>query len=300
MELTGPQRRTLERLIGVDERPGFAPGLAVELRERIERAVGDRTVPGGIWVTKGRLQSFGRCEGAFAADVLGERERFAFNPRTAAGSLLHRAIQADIGGREERDPTELVRFAVSRIVADDDAFADFWRGLSDLEQDEMIMEAVRLLDLFRATFPPLREMRADLAPMTELPVRAEVLGGAVVLSGRVDLCLGRPAEGRATRLLLDLKTGNAYPEHAEDMRFYALAATLRFGVPPYRVASVFLESGEWQAEDVSLGILEHAADRVAAAAVAAAELVDGREPSLAPGAWCGWCPRASTCPQSAA
>lgn len=300
MELTPPQRRTLERLIGIDERPGFEPTLAAELRERIERAVGDRTIPGGVWITKGRLQSHSRCEGALAADVLGERERFTFNAKTAAGSLLHRAIQADIGGREERDPTELVRYAVSRISADDDAFAEFWRGLSDLEQDEMVMEAVRLLDLFRATFPPLREMRADLAPMTELPVRAEVLGGAVVLSGRVDLCLGRPAEGRATRLLLDLKTGNAYPEHAEDMRFYALAATLRFGVPPYRVASVFLESGEWQAEDVSLDILEHAADRVAAVAVAAADLVDGREPSLTPGVWCGWCPRSSTCPQSAA
>lgn len=300
MELTGPQRRTLEQLIGIDARPGFEPGLAEELRGRIERGIGSRTIPGGLWITKGRLGALARCEGSFAADVLGERERFAFTASTAAGSLLHRAIQADIGGREERDPTELVRFAADRIVADDAAFAEFWRSLSGIEQDEMVMEAVRLLELFRSTFPPLREMRADLAPMTELPVKVEVLGGAVVLSGRVDLCLGKPADGRATRLLLDLKTGKAYAEHAEDMRFYALAATMRFGVPPYRVASVFLESGEWQAEDVSLETLEHAADRVIAASVAAAELFEGRDPSLAPGPWCRWCPRATTCPQSAA
>lgn len=300
MDLTDPQQRTLEQLIGIDERPLFEPGLADDLRGRIERAIGDRTVPGGVWVTKGRLGSLARCEGAFAADVLGERERFAFNRSTAAGSLLHRAIQADIGGREERDPTELVRFAADKLTADDAAFAEYWRELSAIEQDEMLMDGARLLELFRATFPPLRDLRADLAPMTEMPVKAELLGGAVVLSGRVDLCLGRPQEGRATRLLLDLKTGGAYPEHAEDMRFYALVATLRFGIPPYRVASVFLESGAWQAEDVSLETLEHAADRVASAAVAAAELFGGREPSLAPGAWCAWCPRAQTCPQSAA
>ena len=35
------------------------------------------------------------------------------------------------------------------------------------------------------------------------------------------------------------------------MRFYALVMTLRFGVPPYRAASLFLESGTWQSEDVT-------------------------------------------------
>ena len=72
--------------------------------------------------------------------------------------------------------------------------------------------------------------------------------------------------------------------------------TLRFGVPPYRVASLFLESGEWQAEDVGELALQHAADRVIAAARAAAALWNGREPSLTPGVYCGWCPRAQVCP----
>jgi len=36
---------------------------------------------------------------------------------------------------------------------------------------------------------------------------------------------------------IDLKTGGAYPEYPEDMRFYALLLTLRFGVPPYRAAA---------------------------------------------------------------
>ena len=45
------------------------------------------------------------------------------------------------------------------------------------------------------------------------------------------------------------------------MRFYALLMTLRFGVPPYRVASLFLDSGEWQAEEVAEETLFHRRSR---------------------------------------
>jgi len=100
---------------------------------------------------------------------------------------------------------------------------------------------------------------------------------------------------RATRLVVDLKTGSAYPEFAEDMRFYALVMTLRFGVPPYRAASLFLESGTWQAEDVTEELLQHAADRAISAARAAAALSNGRDPALTPGVYCSWCPQAATC-----
>ena len=127
------------------------------------------------------------------------------------------------------------------------------------------MEVVRKVTLFQGSFPPLRELRREMAPITELPVKAQLLGGALTLSGKIDLVLGVPDRlepSRATRLAVDLKTGGAWPEHAEDMRFYALLMTLRFGVPPYRVASLFLDSGEWQAEEVAEETLFHAADRV--------------------------------------
>ena len=108
--------------------------------------------------------------------------------------------------------------------------------------------------------------------------------------------LNRPEPSRSTRLLLDLKSGGAWPEHPEDMRLYALLYTLRFGVPPLRVATVFLSSGEWQAEEVSEDTLVHAADRVVRAARAAAELAEGREERLTAGPYCSWCPRRSACP----
>jgi hypothetical protein len=161
------------------------------------------------------------------------------------------------------------------------------------------MEVVRRITMFQGSFPPLKELRRELTPISEMPVRAELLGGALILSGRIDLVLGAPDRlepTRATRLAIDLKSGNAYPEYPEDLRYYALLLTLRFGVPPYRVASLFLESGEWQAEDVGEVALQHAADRVIAAARAAASLWNGREPELTPGVYCGWCPRSQVCP----
>jgi hypothetical protein len=80
------------------------------------------------------------------------------------------------------------------------------------------------------------------------------------------------------------------------MRFYALLCTLAFERPPYRVATVFLQSMEWQSEDVTEETLDLAASRVVEAATAAAELAGGAETQLTPGAHCDWCPRRATCP----
>ena len=131
--------------------------------------------------------------------------------------------------------------------------------------------------------------------MSEQPLRARLDGGAVVLSGVLDLMLGRGA-----RLVLDFKHGEARGSHAEDMRFYALLVTLAMRRAPYRVATVYLESMEWQAEDVTREILEHAAARVELAVKTASELTGGREAALDPGRHCGWCPRRRVCPVSAA
>ena len=207
-----------------------------------------------------------------------------------------------MAGREERDPHDLVEQAAERLT-EDGAFSAYWDGLDALRRDENLMDAAKTLELFRSTMPPLRQMRRELAPSTEWHVRVELLGGTVVLSGQLDLVLGSGrADGaaRATRLAIDLKTGRAWPEHAEDMRFYALLLALRFGIPPYRVATLYLDSGEWQAEDVDERVLDRAADRVIEAIRAAAASAAGRPGTLTPGPYCTWCPRALTCPSSAA
>lgn len=292
----------MDGLIGTGERPVFPPDVVARLRDRIEEAARRLELAEPLWLGKSSLNDLARCPGLLDAARAGERGPFAFSARTAAGRLAHKAVELEVAGREDRDPHGLVQEAAERLV-EDDAFRGFWDGLDGLRRDETLMQAAKTLELFRSTLPPLRRMRRELAPSTEWHVRAELLGGAVVLSGALDLVLGTgsPLEpGRATRLAIDLKTGRAWPEHAEDMRFYALVLALRFGVPPYRVATLYLDSGEWVAEDVDRRVLERAVDRVIEAIRSAAASDAGRAPALRPGPYCTWCPRSPTCPQSAA
>jgi len=301
MQLTDPQRRTLDQLIGTDERPVFPADLPQRLRDRIEEASRGLDVADVLWLGKERLNDLARCEGTFWSKLSGEGPPFAHSRATAIGVVQHRAIEVIVGAREDLDPREAAELAADRTAEREDRFAEYWRDLDRHEQDDVLMEVTRRTTLFEGSFPPLRELRRELAPITELPMKAELLGGALVVSGKVDLCLGSPDRTqpmRARRLLIDLKTGGAYPEHAEDNRAYALLHTLRFGVPPYRVASFFLEGGTWQAEDVHEDLLFHAAERVIAAARAAASLRAGREPVLTPGRWCAWCPRFAECPSA--
>ena len=300
MPLTDPQRRTMERLIGAGQpRPSFPSDLPQRLRDRIEEAVRGAEPAEQLWLSKGKLTSLSQCEGSFAAAVMGEADAFEHSVTSAAGVLQHKAIEVEVGAREQVGPLEAVDIAVDRLATKEERFAEYWRGLTPPERDEITSEAARRVTHFQGSFPPLRELRRELAPVAEMGVRAELSGGDLVLSGRIDLVLGvqdRLDPTRATRLALDLKTGGAHPAHAEDNRFYALLLTLRFGVPPYRVGSLFLESGEWQAEDVTEQVLFHAADRVVAAVRASTALMNGREPALTPGHYCGWCPRVLTCP----
>ncbi len=297
-ELTPAQRRTLEGLIGAGERPRFRKDVVPRVRARIEEAVRAAELPEPLWLGKSSLSDLDRCPGLFDAARSGERAPFAYTERFAVGRLLHKAIELEVAGRVERDPHALAEAAAERLL-EDDAFAAYWMDLDELGRDELLMEAVKTLELFRSTMPPLRRMRRELAPCTEWPVRVELAGGALVLSGTLDLVLGASQDGdasRASRLAIDLKTGNPWPEHAEEMRFYALLLALRFGVPPYRVATLYLDSGEWQAEDVDGRVLDRAADRVIAAVRAEAALRSGETLALRPGPYCAWCPRAEGCP----
>src|SRR5262249_53428901 len=149
----------------------------------------------------------------------------------------------------------------------DPGFAEHWNGLDALDRAERLAEASASLAQFRELFPPIPR---SWQPVAEQSLRTRLAGGLVVLSGRLDLVLGRRQRRR-----IAFKTGDARPGHAEDMRFYALVCTLTFGRPPYRVASVFLQSMDWQAEDVTEETLDLAAHRVAETATAAAGLIGG-------------------------
>lgn len=294
MDLSPVQRRTLEQLIEREPVWDAPADLDVQLRERIEGALTVAGLSANLVLAKSKLNKLDQCEGSFAAELAGESEPFVHRPATMVGNLVHKAVELDVGGREAVSPQTLAERASVRL-GDEAAFGGAWRALDSNEQDEIISETVRQIELFLSSFPPLRTMRDRLRPVAEMTVKAEFDSGRVLLTGRVDLALSPPAG----RVLLDLKTQDAWPEHAEDMRFYALLATLRFGVPPARVASVYLASGSWQPEDVDAACLDRAAQRVIAGIEAAARAGAGVDPVLSPGRHCSWCPRAQTCPESA-
>ena len=303
MSLTPVQQRTLEELMagGGAERPVFAEDLSARLRADLEgRLTGlPEVLPEGeqLWITKARLvELHARCEGLYVSNALGEGE-FEFSLKLAIGNLVHRAIQVGVY-RRNLSEAELVGAALEQLCADD-GFAAFCEELSEADRAELEAEAVRQTILFRSLFPPFER---SWTPAVEVPLSAELLGGRVVLRARPDICLGTsdPEDPmRARRLLLELKTGYDSPDHDEDVRFYALVATLRFGVPPFRVATVNLETGSWRVQEVTEDLLFSAVRRVADGCVRAAALVAGADPTLRPGAWCGWCARALLCPVSA-
>jgi len=277
-------------------RPLLDPDLAVRVRAILEARLAKAEILAGdgdpIWLGKHRLNDHQRCEGMFEAGLLREGAGFEHSTRTAAGALFHRSIELDVATERNLAPRSLSERAAGNLEYGDASFGRYWSGLDEISRAEVVTDAARHLELFRASFPPLVRR---WAPQPELRLKAWLAGGRVVLTGAPDLVLGK-----SQRLVLDFKSGRAWPEHPEDMRFYALLLLLRMGVPPYRVATFFLDSGEWQAEDVVEETLQHAARRVADAAIATVELSKGRPPALRAGAHCDWCPRRASCPAAAA
>lgn len=296
VDLTILQRRTVRDLFGLGPGPDEASGR--ELAEWVAGRLDDRLAEVGLGAEAGQVRVWkslvtdaGRCEGLFDAVRRREGPPFEHSPPTAAGTLFHKAIELDVLTRHRREAASMALLAAERLGEADRTFARYWGALGEIERAELLSQALARLTLFRSSFPPLeRRWR----PQPECAFRVSVGNGRVVLMGRADLVLGR-----RNRLAIDFKSGEARPEHAEDMRFYALLLALRLGVAPYRVATVFIDSGAWQAEDVSAEMLERACERVAAAVGAAIRLGRGEAPALRPGVWCAWCPRAPSCPVAA-
>jgi PD-(D/E)XK nuclease superfamily len=276
------------------ERPEFDPRLRAELREGLERRlapVADR-LPAGetLWVSKHLLSSVHGCEGLFVAQ---DEEEFAWTPQTARGTVAHKAIELSVSWRGDPSAGELVDEAIARLIAGNDRIGDYLGALGEGERAELHGEASERVNMFLECFPRLEPR---WRPVAESRLRADLNDDRVVLSGKVDLTVGRAEGVRAGKVLIDLKTGGFAPSHRDDLRFYALIETLRLGVPPRLLASYYLDGGRLQQEQVSEDTLAVAFERVVAGADAAVALRhEGRDPVLRPGAPCRWCPRREDC-----
>ena len=133
MELTDPQRRTLDELIGTGERPTFPNDLPRRLRERIEAEVLKLQLSETLWLGKEKLNDHDRCTGKYHANISGESPPFEHSAKTATGVLLHKAIEIEVGSRDLLDPLDIADVAAEPMPIPSPfrtGIAAFWRYFS--------------------------------------------------------------------------------------------------------------------------------------------------------------------------
>jgi PD-(D/E)XK nuclease superfamily len=294
-ELSPLQQKTLGLLRRSPDPVVFDTAFIASLRADIDEAFEgfrERLGDESVFLSKHRVSSVLGCEVQHLHD-----DEFSWSPAVAGGQVAHRAVQLMINWRGDPVPADVVDEALARLADDDSSIGDWIEGLSEADLADLRGFAVDKLIKFQECFPPL-DRRA--APTVESSVRWP-LDGPIVLSGKVDLTLGRPAGAESRKVIIDLKTGWVSPKHREDLRFYALVETLRTQIPPRKIASFYLDAGEPVVEDVTERILLTASRRMLDAVNAEIELrVEGREPVKRPGVSCRWCPLQSDCAEGQA
>lgn len=288
------QQRVIE-LLGkhtdddADLGPDIAETLRAELEERLAGVASLIPVGETLWVGKTPLATFNACQGHWQAQV---DAPFSWSVPSVRGTVSHKAIELSVNWRGEVEPGRVVDAAISRMLDDDGTSAGrFLRTLSTVDLAELRSSAVDLVTAFEECFPPLKPR---WRPVVDGRSRAELCDGRIVLVGRPDLTLGQAL--RSGKVIIDLKTGNRQRHHVDDLRFYALIDTLRVGLPPRRLATVYLDAGQPVVEAVTGGVLEAATERVARTVTAMVETRWGTMPTqLRPGHHCTWCPARDTC-----
>jgi hypothetical protein len=302
VSLTPSQRRVVDELMmgggGRAARPHFPDDLARRLRAELQDATADAAerlamLGAEVHVNKAELARVHQCERLHQAEsAVGFP---GWSKDLARGVVAHKAIELGVFMAGEPAPLELVDAAIDRIIEEgDDRTPRTWLlEAPATELAELRAAANDLVCKFEASFPPLKK---DWRPRLESPVRVELHAGQIVLRSKVDLALGKPEGTQAGVLVVDFKSGRAYPHHIDDLRYYALLETFRSGVPPFRVASYYLDAGNWHHEDVTEELLAITMRRVIDGVLKLAALrTNEREPTFTPGPACGYCRLRDTC-----
>lgn len=291
------QQRVVDDLLALaSPRPSFAEGIDLALLSRLEEGLhglADRLDPLELQVNKATLAQVLACESHHLAEAA---TPFRWTAATARGLVAHRAIELAVFAPSGTPPLTVVDDVIERIAesGDDRSPRDFLRCATAVELAELRAGASQVVTAFEASFPPLDKA---WRPRLEAACRVELCAGRIVLRAKVDLALGRAVGNESRVLLVDVKTGRPWPAHLDDLRFYALCETLRSGVPPFRIATYYLESGRWQHEDVNVPLLEAAVRRVIDGVTRLTDLRLGERPARwTSGPACSFCRRRDECP----
>ncbi len=242
----------------------------------------DPSSPLPVLVTKDRLTKVLACE---AHQVVTGFGAAPFSTALACGSLIDVLFRQLVTVGSIGDPMEdgLAALAV------DDHQTDLWAWIASLagpERDELRAEVERQADGLRRRWPTLDPV---WLPRTQESLRAKSAGGAVELSARVDLVIGRPAHDEGSVAIVEVKSGSRRVEHRTDLHFYALLEALRSPAPPFVVATYYSRTGELDVDPVTDELLMAAARRTAVGSRLLVDQAHGVEPDRRPGPRCGRC-----------
>ncbi len=218
---------------------------------------------------------------------------FAWTRATATGSVAHETAELSLMGKLAREVGDGVDGVIEDHRTAQSSLGVFLNDASPTELAAVRSRAVTAATTIIDGFPPIGRSwhaRAEQSFGFSHP------SGVIQLSARPDLALGRPQGPEARSLLIDFKTGRRSQIHIDDMRFYALVFTLRWGVPPWRVVTFYAADGTWVAEDVDLDLLRSAARRTTDAVLMMAELIASKRPAgVTPCPACTWCQLKASC-----
>jgi hypothetical protein len=293
--LTASQQEIID-LLGAKpaDRPRFDFALRHQLRATLEHHLEPvaEQLPDGekLWIAKHSLTGVHGCEVRFLAE---EKQPFEYSIPMARGTVAHRSIELGIHLKGEWAPADLVDEALARTEEETSAIGEWLRGVSEVEKAELRAAAVERVTAFNECWPPLE---ARWRPVTEARQRQELCDGRIILSGKVDLALGKADGDVAGKVIVDFKTGGFQVAHRDDLRFYALLDTLKIGTPPRLLASYYLDQGKPEVEQVTEDLLDAAAARVVDGARHMIELrTNARTAVHRPGPPCRWCIVRQTC-----
>ena len=288
---SGPARRPLagpallERLrVTGRPRPSTDPSLRADLRALLETELGAPPTAAPVFggdrliVTKDRLTRALSCPVHRTVDRFGAR---TFAIPLACGVLIDALFRQIVTIGSVGDPMTdaLDAMAMDERQASLVAWID---ELAPADRAELRSEVDRQARGLGARWPVLE---ASWLPRTQESMRAILAGGAVELSARVDLAVGRPAEDEASVAIVEVKSGARRSAHRDDLRFYALVEALRNPAPPFAVATYYSRTGELDVEPVTQELLVEAAHRCAAGIRVLGAMASGASDS----AWCAAC-----------
>lgn len=298
LHMSGPgvmnrtQRHVFDALLAMGgARPVMANGLVDRLAQHLNAGCvqacsqwkGSR-----LFVSKSLVSNALRCEGLVLANE--EHPMTGMAGPTAVGIVAHRAVQ--IAYTHPRLAIEECVEAGLDASLEEEKFLAFWTSIGPGRQSDLLMQMTSKTVSFLDSFPPLAP---SWTPRFEEGFQTPL--GPVLLGARCDLVLGRPKpDMKQTMFLADLKTGSLQDHHFDEAMFYALVATLHYGVAPFRSTVYSLSSYEWSDPDVTEDRLFVAADQVIEAVRRVVAAKSGqRELSLSAGAHCTYCPAKASC-----